>query len=522
MDKTNWINGLAVTAVFAFAAVGCNNWTDEHLKSSKYRFISPEKIVERPDEAEVNYIISAMGIEKDDSMFPNARRPQPSDWEYSASEYRLAPGDMIDVSVMGLYAEGVETTVRREVAENGYLDLPLLDVRIMAEGMTQMELVKAIEQGYSKNIIREPQVSVTILSRSKRTFSILGAVGRPGTYQITKKDMRMLDVMALCGGIYQNDIEYIYVIRQAQAIRKEDEVNKPKNAAPQPNEKTKKLQEVGDLMNGPVSRIKPVADVREVQNFAAVPGEAAAPASKSDVAGKQLAAAGPTDYQWKFVDNRWVKVPVGAETPAEKPAAGDDNKPALDMPTPKAQDATLAAPKKDMFNWADLEKSDLVEVIAVNRKELYRGDYRQNIVIHDNDNIYVPQIELGEFYLMGEVMRPGVYALTSKGITVKMAVAAAGNLGPMAWPENSIIIRRVGKNQEQMIPINIEKIFKGEDPDVYLKPNDILAVGTHWSSTFLAVIRNSFRMSYGFGFIYDRNFGDPYQPSLNSERFTHW
>jgi len=91
MDKMNWINGLALTVFFAFAVCGCNNWTDNHLKSSKYRFLQPEKVIERPNEAEVNYIISAMGIEKEDSLFPNARRPQQSDWEYSASDYCLAP-----------------------------------------------------------------------------------------------------------------------------------------------------------------------------------------------------------------------------------------------------------------------------------------------------------------------------------------------------------------------------------------------------------------------------------------------
>jgi hypothetical protein len=95
-------------------------------------------------------------------------------------------------------------------------------------------------------------------------------------------------------------------------------------------------------------------------------------------------------------------------------------------------------------------------------------------------------------------------------------------LGPLSWPENSILIRRIGKNQEQMIPINIESILRGTEPDIYLKPNDIIAVGTHWSTTFLAVMRNAFRMTYGFGFIYDRNFADPLLVYPNSRRFKGW
>ena len=123
-----------------------------------------------------------------------------------------------------------------------------------------------------------------------------------------------------------------------------------------------------------------------------------------------------------------------------------------------------------------------------------------------------------------EVLRPGAYALTGRKLTIKMAMAAAGNLGPLAWPENSVLIRRVGRNQEQMIPLNIENIMRGLDAEIYLKPNDVIAVGTAWQSTLLAVMRNAFRMTYGFGFIYDRNFADNLEGDVypNSKRFKGW
>jgi len=48
-------------------------------------------------------------------------------------------------------------------------------------------------------------------------------------------------------------------------------------------------------------------------------------------------------------------------------------------------------------------------------------------------------------------------------------------------------------------------------------------VGTDVRASFFAVLRHAFRMSYGFGFIYDRNFADPLEGRLhgyNSNRFT--
>jgi len=145
-----------------------------------------------------------------------------------------------------------------------------------------------------------------------------------------------------------------------------------------------------------------------------------------------------------------------------------------------------------------------------------------NIVLRDNDIIRIPTLEVGEFYVGGEVRGPGVYSLTGRRVTVKQAVTAAGNVSPLAWPENSILIRRLPDNQEQIIALNIEAIFKGEEPDLYLKPNDVICVGSDLRAPFWAVMRNAFRLTYGFGFIYDRNFSEPLTATPTSRRFTRW
>ena len=92
-------------------------------------------------------------------------------------------------------------------------------------------------------------------------------------------------------------------------------------------------------------------------------------------------------------------------------------------------------------------------------------------------------------------------------MTLKMAIAAAGGLGPLAWPKRCEVTRRVGKNKEETVLVDLDKIAQGEEPDFFIKPNDLINVGTHPTARFRAVLRNSFRATYGFGFIYDRNFG---------------
>ena len=67
-------------------------------------------------------------------------------------------------------------------------------------------------------------------------------------------------------------------------------------------------------------------------------------------------------------------------------------------------------------------------------------------------------------------------------------------------------LRRLGSNQRVIVQVNLQKIFDGEQPDIFLKKDDLLNIGTDAIAPFLAVTRNAYRLSYGFGFVYDRNF----------------
>ena len=102
--------------------------------------------------------------------------------------------------------------------------------------------------------------------------------------------------------------------------------------------------------------------------------------------------------------------------------------------------------------------------------------------------------------------RPGAYTISGDRITIKQAVAAAGNLGPIAIPRRCELIRRIGHDQEMIIQVNLQAIFDGTAPDIFLKNNDILNVGTDFFAQPIAVIRNGFSAAYGFGFTYDRNY----------------
>ncbi|MEE8374183.1 MAG: SLBB domain-containing protein, partial [Dehalococcoidia bacterium] len=141
-------------------------------------------------------------------------------------------------------------------------------------------------------------------------------------------------------------------------------------------------------------------------------------------------------------------------------------------------------------------------------KPLLEGDPRYNIAMRPYDMINVPLENVGNYSMMGNIARPGAYTLAGQRLTVKEAIAAAGGFGPLAWPSRAELVRRISGDEEQIIQLDLDAIFSGEAPDFYLKPNDIVNVGTTPAATFFAVLRNAFRFTYGMGFVYDRNFAD--------------
>ena len=147
-------------------------------------------------------------------------------------------------------------------------------------------------------------------------------------------------------------------------------------------------------------------------------------------------------------------------------------------------------------------------VIRIPLAPLRNGDLKYNIVVRPQDMIIVPQPTIGEYYMGGHVGRVGVYSLTGRKITLKQAIVSAGMLDQVAIPQRTDIIRRTGPDQEVYVRVDLAKIFAGEQSDLFLKPNDIVQVGTNGLAPFLAAVRGAFRFTYGFGFLYDKNFAD--------------
>ena len=270
-----------------------------------------------------------------------------------------------------------------------------------------------------------------------------------------------------------------------------------------------------------------VKRIEEAEAKTAAPAPAAPEAEKASAepaaarrGDEALAADEKKLGHWVWSDGQWVEIKTEAAAPvapeAKEPtgvAAAPEGAPAAAPAAAPAMPSELAALRLE----AKLRRLGVVQgsgqlkrIIRFDVQALQGGDPTQNMVLRDGDIITIPSPPVGDFYMTGYVSRPGVYSLTGRKITLLQAIAAAGGLTAIAVPWRTEVVRRVTEEEEEIIYVDLSKVARGEVPDFYVKPEDIIRVGTDWGAIHNAVIRNAFRATYGAGFVYDMNFADFY------------
>jgi polysaccharide export outer membrane protein len=140
-------------------------------------------------------------------------------------------------------------------------------------------------------------------------------------------------------------------------------------------------------------------------------------------------------------------------------------------------------------------------------KDLLAGKQSINMIVRPGDVVRFPAAASGVIYIGGEIARPGVYSVTP-GLTLLRGITAAGGLSEVAIPERVDLTRMIGSDRQATIRLDVNAIAMQTQPDIFLKPGDQVNIGTNFWALPVAVIRNGFRASYGFGFILDRNFSN--------------
>jgi polysaccharide export outer membrane protein len=112
-----------------------------------------------------------------------------------SGDYHIGPEDLVEISVFE--DEKLNKTVR--VSSQGNISLPLVGI-LRVKGLTANELEKEIRDLLAEKYFQDPHVTVFIKEYRNQRISVIGAVEKPGSYDITGQ-RTVLDMLAMAGGL---------------------------------------------------------------------------------------------------------------------------------------------------------------------------------------------------------------------------------------------------------------------------------------------------------------------------------
>ncbi len=498
-------------------------------------------------------ILDRIDIIEEQTVYPKVTKVTPADLTPSDLEYRIAPGDVLDVEIFGLYAQSQRHPVQRRVDQGGYFRVPEAG-EVLVAGLTPQGAQDAITKALGEKVMTHPSVQVSTLDQTGFTYTVYGGLARWGVFTLRDPDLRLVDVLALAGGVPQST-KRIHVIRQLPVSDSmlpawNREKGTPTNThLPTPKKDTGTTQtpttspNIEDLINqldtGSESPPTPKSDTT-TGTPTQIPDDIDQSIQHIDDLIQQLDIGDSTDEESQtpsvspgvlqtgdhaIIDiddlvtpNHGQHQPVDIdELTSGNATSGTSDAAYIYVPESDSWISVSTDPKKRITTKEDTSKKEklvspkvLERIIEIPWNLLRQGDSSYNIVIRPEDRIYVEPPPIGNLYIRGQITRPGVfnYPNTGEKITLSEFITSAGDLGPIAVPEKVSLTRRIGDNMQATITLNYAAILQRTEPDIFLKPNDHISIGTSWGATPMAIIRNGFRATYGFGFLLDRNFGN--------------
>jgi polysaccharide export outer membrane protein len=110
------------------------------------------------------------------------------------------------------------------------------------------------------------------------------------------------------------------------------------------------------------------------------------------------------------------------------------------------------------------------------RDLLSSGDQRLNVPVYPGDVVKVKRA--GIVYVVGEVGKPGGYVLkTNENVSILQAIALAGGLTHTSAAGRARIIRtETATGERRELPIHVNRILQGKEPDQLLQSKDIVFI----------------------------------------------
>jgi len=346
-----------------------------------------------------------------------------------AADYRFAPGDVIDITVISHPGQDRTLTVQPD----GKIQVPFVG-EIVAAGRTAVELARLIREGLGKELV-DPQVTVSLRSSNpipvrRVAVSVLGAVRSQGSYELPEKGT-LADLLAASGGALPGaDLARVVIARAPEG--------------------------------GPAGEAGSRSEVRTV-----------------DLSQKGQVGLAAADIPLRGGD--LVIVPAGA--PATVVITGEVAKPGS-LPL---QDGNRLL---DLLSQAGgaTARADLSRVRLTRGGETQTFDLRPLVTGEENVTAAAnPALQAGDavaipentqfIYLLGAVSKPDTYPVSEAGRVFDLLTRAGGPT-PQADLAKAVLVRRDAQGQPQTQPLDLRRMLTKGDMknNLTLQAGDVVVI----------------------------------------------
>lgn len=191
------VRGLILLFIFLPSLIfySCSSTKHQKKEPSQYQDLVLKEVVtsKQIKVMNENLLMQALSIRKD-----------------AYRDYRIGPEDLLEISVFE--DEKLSKTVR--VSSQGNISLPLLGI-LRVKGLTPYELEKEIRDLLAEKYIQNPNVSVFVKEYRSQRISVIGAVEKPGIFDIYG-ERTLLDALAMAGGLKEEAGPQLFLIRTNQ------------------------------------------------------------------------------------------------------------------------------------------------------------------------------------------------------------------------------------------------------------------------------------------------------------------
>ncbi|MBE3578057.1 MAG: SLBB domain-containing protein [Limnochordales bacterium] len=438
--------------------------------------------------------------------------PLPLPGQDATAEYRLGPGDTIQVVVYGQ----PDLTVELLVGPDGSISYPLLG-KVLTAGKTTTELAAEIRAGLT-DYVRDPQVTVAVVRYRTLRVQVLGEVRAPGLYQLPLGS-RIMDAIGQAGGwTKQAALSRALLVRRGEVSR----IDLEKLAATGDASLNLTLED-GDLINIPVAATAVIwGEVKNPGAYTLPPGTtlvellalAGGPLATADLTRVRLTRGG-ADGAVQVVDlssGRGQQGSAGSDGAVRPVGPVVESGDIVYVPAVRsvAVLGAVARPDRYLLQPGETRILDIIaraggftaeaatdrvtvtrttaagetETIILDLSRASEGSTAGSFLLQADDVIYVPQGRL-EVLVLGQVRDPRAYPWR-QGMRVLDALAAAGGLTEKANAEAALLFRNPPDKQAgsaagtsgASIVVNLARLQQapGDPENWVLQPGDVLFV----------------------------------------------